>query len=827
MNSTNPIQFKDHLLGMRVDAVMWKAERCWRNDDTPDGKQKAVIQIAEMLSCISNEVKREYYMESICSDLKIKKNHLKNSLKNKLEETEDLQADGTAFKLPNWCDKDRVYNYGMDWQTNEGEHTGYYFTTQNNNLVQMTNFVLTPLYHLHDTTGNSRRLAILHNGKVNDIYLEMPTKAFISVDFFETTVGELGHYQTLESFGKPHLKRLFRAIGEKFPKAYELKVLGYQPEGFWSYADQIFDGENLIRFNNVGIAKYKSLHYYSPASSPIYLSQRKDEDGHEVMDDDPYENDKFLRYHKSPVNFEQWAMQMMKMHKDEGMPLIAYAFISLFKDIIVAYEKCPILYGYGLVQSGKSTWAEGLYYLFYNKQSKPFNLNQGTVYAFFNRMERFRNCPQLFNEFDEDAINDEFFRAFKAFYDGEGRDRGKGIRGKTETQKINCTVILIGQTLTTKDGASVLIRSIPVKFDDPGERTDEEKRNYDEWNGWTNTGMNSCITDALQHRKHFKQHFFATFNEELVKLKTVMREESEPFKERIAKNYCIMLACSKIMLEKLQLGFTYQKMFDYCRKNIVSLSRMISEVDNLAIFWKTVQFLLEKGDIQEGVDFRIVVENHYRKSTGKETITIPFDQPKQVLYLRLTKVYPFFAQQFRMTTGNRPINERTLITYFESSKPYLGNNPGNWFDVPGGKRQNTSSHMFDYKKLNITLEVESQQQEDLRKPVIIESYISQLPQIINTGTVDKLMFSVKTYRTVNKDKSLPETITEYVKCFTNLVDFKDKLLTDTKVKLMGMMSEKIGKNDTVYKTLEVETIDIVNSNGKTLDDSLIGLFDKK
>ena len=95
MNSTNPIQFKDHLLGMRVDAVMWKAERCWRSDDTPDGKQKAVIEIAEMLSCISNEVKREYYLEFICSNLKIKKNHLKNSLKN----------------IENYCNNQKKYKY--------------------------------------------------------------------------------------------------------------------------------------------------------------------------------------------------------------------------------------------------------------------------------------------------------------------------------------------------------------------------------------------------------------------------------------------------------------------------------------------------------------------------------------------------------------------------------------------------------------------------------------------------------------------------------------------------------------------------------------------
>ncbi|MCK9404485.1 MAG: hypothetical protein M0Q26_13925 [Chitinophagaceae bacterium] len=814
---TNPPSITEHIYSLVQDAVIWKARKLYNPAGSPDDKQKGIEGIVNMLSCISSEVKRDNYVEVIVEQLKIKKGHVINALKNKLTLHDDMQQkEETVYKLPEWANKDRVYNFALDWRENEGEHTGIYFSQTGNQLVQMTNFVIKPLFHLFDMAGNTRRLALLHSNHTKDSLIELPSKAFTSLDKFEETMLDRGNYHTIEGFGKPHLKRLFRAIGNKFPFAHELKYLGWQGEGFWSYSDAIFDGQKVTKFSDLGIAQIKEKFYYSPAASSLYFSDRMDEDGREVMDDDPYENDKYLRYQKGTVDFEEWSKQMMLMHGDAGYPLITYAIVSVFKDVITAYEKCPILYGYGLVQSGKSTWAEGLYYLFYDKHSKPFNLNQGTVYAFFNRMERFRNCPQLFNEFDEDYIDEDFFRAFKSFYDGEGRDRGKGIKGKTETQKINCTVILVGQTLTTKDGASVLIRSIPVKFHDPGERTNIEKENYDKWTAWTNKGLNSCLIDIIRHRKYFKQHFMQVFNEELIKLKTSIREEGDVFKERIAKNYCILLACGKVMLEQLQLGFTYEDMFAYCKKNIVGLSRMISEVDNLATFWKTVEFLYERGDIIEGQDYKLEEESQVRKSLAKETITVPFDKPTKVLYLRLTKVYPLYAQNFRQTTGNKPINQRTLETYFESSKQYIGNNPSGWFDAPGGKRSNTSSYMFYYPKIGINLERSEAPVADNRKQFEIDAVVSKPAELRQVGDHFVVSFTVYYYDTTTAADQRPKTERVYIKCFSTNQDYQPLLGTDTTVKISGLLSEKKSKGFT-YRNMDVESIEFTKSGFKQAD----------
>ncbi len=808
MTTKYPQTFKEQIFLLRQDAVIWKSTKIWGlSAGDPDCQQRAIDDITAMLLCIRQHVKRDNYTDLITRALKLKSKWLKDSIINALSIEEDKLLTGeTNAKLPPWVKRDRIINYGFDWQQ-EGEHTGYWFAGQNGILTQLTNFVLTPLFHIYDKTGGNRRLTQVQNGYGLHKTVELPSKAWISLDRFQETLMDEGYLHTNDGFTVSHLRRLFRAIGNEYPKTYELKVLGWEPEGFWSYSNAIFDGSEIIRFNDIGIAEHKKTYYYSPSASGLYKSDRKDDDGKEVNDDDPYENDKHLHYLVSPVTFSQWSHHMVKMHKQAAMPLVAYAIVSLFKDIITSYEKIPLLYGYGLVQSGKSVWAECLYYLFHARASKPFNLNQGTLYAFFNRMERFRNVPELFNEFDEDAIAEEFFRAFKAFYDGEGRDRGKGIKGKTETQKINCSVIIVGQTLTTKDGASVLIRSVPVRFNDPGERTEEESDNYQTWNAWANTGMNSCLTEVLRYRKAFKEQFAQTFNEQLNRLKTAIKDKGESFKERIAKNYCILLASTRVIGKYIPLGFTDDEMFEYCRQNIISLSRMISEVDNLALFWNIVEFLQEMGMIQEGVDFKLETETSIKKKMENEIVEVPFDGPSTILYIRLTKVFPLFQEQFRKTNGGKnAINQGTLLTYFDSSKPYLGKNNSSRF-----ADKVTNSYMFDYAKLKINLE-KSDPLADDRKPVTLTADVirpAELKEIKGMATM--IIFTVKHFDQVPvQGATLPKTVEVVTVCNSTQTSLQADIVTGARVKLTGLLTETKHK-EFRKRSLDVSTVEVLGA----------------
>src|SRR5690606_18006453 len=137
--------------------------------------------------------------------------------------------------------------------------------------------------------------------------------------------------------------------------------------------------------------------------------------------DNPYENDLYLSYMPSSINFEQWVNLFRAVYAENALFGIAYTFLTIFKDIVTRITKMPHLYCYGPKGSGKSEMAESITRLFFSGKNaeghliKGYNLNpgQGTPFSFFSRVERFRNCPILLNEFDENNIEDWKFGMIK------------------------------------------------------------------------------------------------------------------------------------------------------------------------------------------------------------------------------------------------------------------------------------------------------------------------------------------------------------------------------------------------------------------------------
>lgn len=741
------------------DAVLWKADCLFRAAITPDDIQAAVDSIATTLACIDGEVKRDRYIDLICERLKIKRSHLKNALKHLAVNEDDAQFDAndehnTHREIPEWANKERLLTHGLDWREDAGPKTGIYYHSTTGQLQQMTNFVIKPLFHLRSSgSTESKRLALIHsNTSEEDMLIEFPSKVLASVDAFEVALLDRGNLNLFDQFAKAHLRRLVRALGNNFPTAYELNYLGWQGEGFFSYADAVFDGREVKHYNKLGLITVADKTFYSPASSNLYSSERKDEDNRDILENDPYENDKHLIYRKAPISFEQWAQHMVQWHGTAGIPLVCYVFVTLFKDVVLSIAKCPILYGYGEVQSGKSTWAECLYYLFYDEKSKGFNLNDGTIFAFFNRLERFKNCVQYFNEFDEDAIREEFFRAFKAFWDGEGRDKGLGIKNKVGTQKTNCSIVLAGQTLSTKDGASVLSRCIPEKFTNPGVRSEKDVAAFQKWRSWVKQGMNGCLVDVLKYRAAFKKDFVHTFNENTKKLKAALKNDNVAIQERIINNYNVILTAGQVMLQYLQLGFTTDQLFQYCTKNIEYLSRMMSEVDDRSTFWKIVAYLFEQGVIKEEHDYKIREEEQIRCVVDGIEQDIAFEKTEKLLYIRLAKIYPAYCEALRRTTGGKPINERTLITYFESNKKaFVGSIKSTRFRHGG----TSNAYIFKYSKLGIHLERDEAPETTAINEIFEIKQLEQFPTYIELKAYRR--FEVTTTDADGKPKTIWHT----------------------------------------------------------------------
>jgi hypothetical protein len=364
----------------------------------------------------------------------------------------------------------------------------------------------------------------------------------------------------------------------------------------------------------------------------------------------------------------------------------------------------PMLYCFGPKGAGKSAMAESITWLFFSGKNsegdllKGFNLNpgQGTPFSFFNRVERFRNCPILMNEFDENNIEDWKFGTFKAAYDGEGREVGDGDTGKkrkTKIQKVQGTIIIVGQYLSVKDDGSVLSRSISCQFslERVTNLTSEQNEAYEKLKAAEQAGLSGILTDLLKHRPEVQKLLSKNFTEVQATLVADTRKDGNKVEARLISNYSLLLAATKTMCEVgLQLPYTYDDFYLQCKHQVVTHNRLLKDNNSINNFWKTVEILFDKGFIQNGREMLITVLKEVRIKENSSEIEKTFTDYKNILMVRFSNVHALYSKHLREVNQTAQ-QEETLLLYLKEQPYFIGLVPKQTFN---DKR--TSCYAFDY-----------------------------------------------------------------------------------------------------------------------------------
>ncbi|MGJ1424523.1 hypothetical protein ACR79B_11060 [Sphingobacterium spiritivorum] len=804
----NPIYL--HIKDNVQDAVLFKANVLLElaGDDIHQ-EDKAISDIAQMISYVESEFIREEFANKIHQKHKKFKaasilKRINGFVKERDDKVQQLAENERA--LPSWINKEKFYTIGFDSKTDGIQNTGIYFHMGEKGARQLTNFVITPLIHVYSKDENqNRRLTEVNNG-ITKTVLELPSKAFTSVDQFESILMNEGVFFLMDGFTKAHLNKMKSQFLREYPKCFELKTLGWQPEGFWAYSNKIYS-DSLCSFNEYGYVEINGTNYLSMAASSIHNDVR--------AEDDIYKNDRFLQWSLPAIDFKEWAKMVAGAYGENGHFGIMFCFISLFRDIVFALNSsCPHLYVYGQVQSGKSKFAETLSNLFF-KEMPFFNLNQGTDYAFFNRLERFRNCPVGFNEFDENAIKEEWFRVIKAAFDGEGREKGSMTRKKkTETQEILCAIILIGQFLSTKDDASVLSRTIPLKIT-PNGRTTEQIEHYDRLKAYEKVGLGGILVELLQHRKLMESKYPEVYRKEFKKLGQAFEAENIKVKARIHSNFCTVLTMRAVLDGKLQFPFSYDQFFSLVKQEIIRLSQQISESDSLAAFWKTMEFMLDQEMIEDGWDFKIeakdeiplMISRSEIGEDGKNTRIKKFAEPKKLIFLRLTTIHPLYMNAMRQQTGKTGLNQETIVTYMRDLDSFVGVIKSTSFKNRKGKGTVSNAYVLDYDLLNANLE---RFQEPMGEDRTIEGEVRyRNAEIIDVMGVGKLTWIMEDDKSYEKDGQTIKNIVT-IKCYSEQLQYEAQMVAGAKIKVLGKYRE-FKSRDTMVGEMMAAKIEFVSS----------------
>jgi DNA primase len=695
-----------------ADGIEWLCDM-YLHDGISSGEAsllaEGIDKVVKLLAEINNQVRRDQYVKTVSKRNGIKATELTRPLTQFLtrraQEAEakalaDAEEDEDSY-LPAWVDKKRMEEDGFAQLRDgtKGYKAGIYFIGEKGEFYRCTNFTVKPLYHIFEQSNN-RRLIEVYNG-IKTATIEMPSTGLVNQNTFENELVQKGHFVTEFTFTKKQFKRVAAWIGASMPITYELKTLGWQPEGFFAYTNLVFVPEthHLIEYDDLGVVEIEDKHYISLANSKIHNEERGT--------DNPYENDLYLKYVKPQnITFADWAKTFFDTYSDNAPFGICFAFLTIFKDLVTKIAKMPMLYAYGPKGSGKSEYAESLTWLFFSGKNaekdmiKGYNLNpgQGTPFSFFNRIERFRNCPILFNEFDENNIEDWKFGTFKAAYDGEGREVGDGDtykKRKTKIQKVQGTLIIVGQYISIKDDGSVLSRSISCLFslERLKNLTAEQIAAHDRLKQMEQNGLSALLIELLTKRPDVQKLLPKNFSEIQGQLMTETR--GDRIEARLISNYSLILAAAKTMADiGILLPFGFREFYDQCINQVIAHNKLLKDNSAIHQFWKTVEFLFDTGGpqgIQDGRDLKIKTEYQVDIKVNSVVKEQKFTSPKRILYVRFSNVYSLYARRILETTRKISLPEDTLLLYMKEQPYFIGLVPTTyWSD------KRTSGFAFDY-----------------------------------------------------------------------------------------------------------------------------------
>jgi len=685
--------------------VEWKATKLKNKAaNDPDALSVAVDEISRMLYCIKDDVKRNLYTDTCRKILKQPIKVLKDKIDLITKESES-KAEKQGVVKGSLADE-----LGLPEGADFKEYMDHrYVTVQNtcffrgrDGFFKGTNYKITPLFHVYGKQENKRLCEVINELGYKKL-IDFDTSDFVSRQKFQEVLLNEGFFIEHENFAPNHFTLMKNRILSEFVMAYELKTLGWQKEGFFAYANCVYHNGNIKKVNQYGIVQLETgiennseymediKHYYSPSFSEMYKHTRDN--------DDPYENDRYFVYKESPVAFHSWMKQMKSVYDKKAITGIAFVFATIFRDLYLKrYQFFPHLFLTGEKGSGKSKFGESLAALFTYKQ-EAFDLNSGTLVAFTRRMSRTSNALSMMEEYN-DGVDDKIFQVLKGAYDGRGREMGKATGdNRTTTTKVNCSLIILSQYLSSRDDNSLTSRSIVEHFIKPSEMfTNEQIEEYSKLKAWEEEGLSSMLTDVLQHRELIEKEIHTTYAALNKQLKFELRNNE--YQERMLQNYVALLTPMKILWEKFTFPFTYDEVFKQFKEAIVDSSDLIIESEGLAEFWRTLEYLLDRKPfslITTGYQFIIDKPQSLSLQTRKGEKDHVWKNPdrKAVLMLRLNSVHQLYHKEVSSREGVEVISENTLRNYFKSKKYFIGSVKSYRFTDTS-----TSAYVFDYDMMH-------------------------------------------------------------------------------------------------------------------------------
>lgn len=630
-----------------MDAVDFKADCLMAEADDPDQLQKGAVGIARMLAAIPENFKREGYVNRVVDSHKklLKKGQLNKMIKDlsarHLKEGEKIEVQDP---LPDGLSKEEKENY-LDYSFYEYE--GRFFSVGSNGQpYDVTNFTMEILYHVETSEDTAYRLIKVKNVFGRERVIQMNTDDFVSVGAFRKVVAKRGNF--IFKGNDVDLHRLQEKLQRGECTTKRVDILGYHKRfNFYVFANGIIDcnldfddpSNSFKPIDDYGIVKHDDMNLFIPAMSKI-----------NEENEDEYTNDRKFKFMQSKVTFKEWASQYHTVHGDKGKIGMAFYIAALFRDIIkdTLDNRFPLLNLYGIYESGKTSFAESILYMWGEPQS-PLELGgASTPIGYARSMAQFSNALVLLDEYSN-SLNKKYIDFLKGIYQGTGYTRGRKDNSVRTDNIINrSAAILAGQEMPTWDQA-LFTRVIMLVFNEKI-FSEKEKEEFDKLSDMQRQGLSHITARLLKYRKQFREQYKGIYHRHYKKIKEMANEET--ISSRMYMNYACLSAAMELIGQYEEVPFSTEDIQQVIVHNMLNQHRVMAGSDDVQKFWDVVEDLFKAGTISEG--------NHFELSRGE-------------LWISLKSVFGLYEKEMRQRGSSNVIDKSTLRNYLQIDPDvYLG-----------------------------------------------------------------------------------------------------------------------------------------------------------
>lgn len=669
-------EFRTYLSEHQKDAFMWYVKDTFHKTDGDAHSVDMVSELAiDLLKKIDKNTIQEIYIKDISKLLGVKESTLTLLLREKqgeeLHSSENQELDEEQRKS--------LLIYGIY----EYQNQYFCYKSKGNGFAAISNFVVKPLFLLESPTDPKRLFEIVNKYEHRKL-IDIEGTSLIDLGSFKKTTEPRGNFRFFGSSSQYELVK--SKIYDLMSTCYEIDVMGYHKDGFYSFGNGIYTiDKGFLEANEYGIVTYQQKQYFLPAFSTIYKDS-------EVS----FADEKNFIYKPSKITFEEWAKLFCEIHGNNGKIALCFYLAALFRHGIKNVVKFPLLNLFGQPASGKSLMLENLTAMF-GMITKAFNLNHGTDVGFANKLITVRNGLIAMEEYKND-ISKNKIEGLKGVYDDVGRERGQKTASKNIKTLVHSTCVVVGQELPTADIA-LFTRCVSLAFAQT-EYTQEEKDRVSKLIEIRDTGELSSITAKVSTFReyvidNFQDAYFTAFAE----LKNVGNEHS--VSSRMIENNSILLAIYDLLSTKLAFPFNRSVFFKVLADNMLRQSKEIGNENEISAFWDIVEFLGTSGTIQQGVDYKIDVVQKIKDKT--------FSKAKRVIYLSFNRPFALYLESHKKQHGKPGLPKASMLHYLKTHHAFIDMVNNTRFN----KERSTSAYVFDYDALNIALPYNVTAQDDV------------------------------------------------------------------------------------------------------------------